>query len=141
MVADHQGGGHQGGVSSLAVVSILKGAHVETSASSISNVTAGAAVLPAASRIAWAETYPAQPVNIIVGFPAGRDRHHGAPDWAMAAGATRRSSSKTDRAPMAISGQQETHASQQFHSLSRRRVTRRRAVTRDALSVPSGKEN
>src|SRR5262245_12402024 len=32
---------------------------------------AGAAALPAVSRIAWAETYPSRPVRIIVGYPAG----------------------------------------------------------------------
>jgi hypothetical protein len=31
----------------------------------------GAAALPAISRIAWAQAYPARPVRIIVGFPAG----------------------------------------------------------------------
>jgi tripartite-type tricarboxylate transporter receptor subunit TctC len=31
----------------------------------------GAAALPAVSRIAWAQTYPAQPVRIIVGLHAG----------------------------------------------------------------------
>jgi len=31
----------------------------------------GAAALPAVSRIAWAQTYPSQPVRIIVGLPAG----------------------------------------------------------------------
>jgi tripartite-type tricarboxylate transporter receptor subunit TctC len=35
------------------------------------NLTAGAAALLAASRIAWAQAYPARPVRIIVGFPAG----------------------------------------------------------------------
>jgi tripartite-type tricarboxylate transporter receptor subunit TctC len=35
-------------------------------------VAAGAAALPAVSRIAWAQTYPSRPVRIIVGFaPAG----------------------------------------------------------------------
>jgi tripartite-type tricarboxylate transporter receptor subunit TctC len=32
---------------------------------------AGAAVLPAVSRIAWAQTYPTRPVRWIVGFPPG----------------------------------------------------------------------
>jgi tripartite-type tricarboxylate transporter receptor subunit TctC len=32
---------------------------------------AGAAALPAVSRIAWAQTYPTRPVRIIVGFPPG----------------------------------------------------------------------
>src|SRR5262245_6539090 len=35
------------------------------------HLAAGAAALPALSRIAWAQTYPARPVRIIVGFPAG----------------------------------------------------------------------
>jgi tripartite-type tricarboxylate transporter receptor subunit TctC len=34
-------------------------------------LTAGAAALPAASRIAWAQTYPSRPVRIIIGFAAG----------------------------------------------------------------------
>jgi tripartite-type tricarboxylate transporter receptor subunit TctC len=39
------------------------------------HLTAGAAALPAISRIAWAQTYPARPVRLIVQVPAG-----GAPD-------------------------------------------------------------
>src|SRR6516164_7712526 len=35
------------------------------------HLVAGAAALPALSRIAWAQTYPSRPVRIIVGFPAG----------------------------------------------------------------------
>jgi len=35
------------------------------------HLAAGAAALPAASRIAWAQAYPTRPVRIIVGFPAG----------------------------------------------------------------------
>jgi tripartite-type tricarboxylate transporter receptor subunit TctC len=35
------------------------------------HLAAGAAALPAASRIAWAQTYPARAVHIIVGGPAG----------------------------------------------------------------------
>jgi tripartite-type tricarboxylate transporter receptor subunit TctC len=35
------------------------------------HLAAGAAALPAASRFAWAQAYPARPVRIIVGFPAG----------------------------------------------------------------------
>jgi tripartite-type tricarboxylate transporter receptor subunit TctC len=35
------------------------------------HLSAGAAALPAVSRIARAQTYPARPVHIIVGFPAG----------------------------------------------------------------------
>ena len=35
------------------------------------HLTAGAAAMPAVSRIAWAQSYPSRPVRIIVGFPAG----------------------------------------------------------------------
>src|SRR5262245_54133603 len=35
------------------------------------HLAAGAAVLPAVSRIAWAQAYPARPVRLIVGFAAG----------------------------------------------------------------------
>ena len=35
-------------------------------------VVAGAAALPAFSRIASAETYPTHPVTLIAPFPAGR---------------------------------------------------------------------
>jgi len=35
------------------------------------HLAAGAAVLPAVSRVAWAQTYPMRPVHVTVGFPAG----------------------------------------------------------------------
>jgi hypothetical protein len=35
------------------------------------HLAAGAAALPAASRMAWAQTYPSRPVRIVVGFPPG----------------------------------------------------------------------
>ena len=35
------------------------------------HVAAGAVALPAISRVAWAETYPSQPVRVIVGFAGG----------------------------------------------------------------------
>jgi tripartite-type tricarboxylate transporter receptor subunit TctC len=35
------------------------------------HLAAGAAALPAASRMAWAQAYPSRPVRIIVGFPPG----------------------------------------------------------------------
>jgi tripartite-type tricarboxylate transporter receptor subunit TctC len=35
------------------------------------HLAARAAALPAVSRVAWAQTYPARPVRIIVGFPPG----------------------------------------------------------------------
>jgi tripartite-type tricarboxylate transporter receptor subunit TctC len=34
-------------------------------------LAAGAAALPALSRLAWAQTYPSRPVRIVVGFPPG----------------------------------------------------------------------
>jgi tripartite-type tricarboxylate transporter receptor subunit TctC len=35
------------------------------------HLAAGAAALPAVTRIAWAQTYPTRPVRLIVGFPPG----------------------------------------------------------------------
>jgi tripartite-type tricarboxylate transporter receptor subunit TctC len=35
------------------------------------HLAAGAAALPAVSHFAWAQTYPSQPVRIIVGFATG----------------------------------------------------------------------
>jgi tripartite-type tricarboxylate transporter receptor subunit TctC len=35
------------------------------------HLAAGVATLPAASRIAWAQTYPIRPVHLVVGFAAG----------------------------------------------------------------------
>src|SRR5215470_13852745 len=35
------------------------------------HLAAGAAALPAVSRVAWGQTYPTRPVRIIVGFAAG----------------------------------------------------------------------
>ncbi len=35
------------------------------------HMAAGAVALPAASRVAWAEAYPSQPVRVIVGFAGG----------------------------------------------------------------------
>ena len=35
------------------------------------HLAAGAAALPAVSRLAWAQAYPSRPVRIIVGFAAG----------------------------------------------------------------------
>jgi tripartite-type tricarboxylate transporter receptor subunit TctC len=36
-----------------------------------SHLAAGAAALPAVSRIAWAQAYPSRPVRVIVGFTPG----------------------------------------------------------------------
>ncbi len=35
------------------------------------HLAAGAAALPAVSRLAWAQAYPTRPVHWIVGFPPG----------------------------------------------------------------------
>jgi tripartite-type tricarboxylate transporter receptor subunit TctC len=35
------------------------------------HLAAGAAALPAVSRVAWAQSYPTRPVRLIVGLPAG----------------------------------------------------------------------
>jgi tripartite-type tricarboxylate transporter receptor subunit TctC len=35
------------------------------------HLAAGAATLPAVSRVAWAQAYPTRPVRLVVGFPAG----------------------------------------------------------------------
>ena len=45
------------------------------------HLAAGAAALPALSRIAWAQAYPSRPVRLIVAIRARRlDRHRRAPD-------------------------------------------------------------
>ena len=54
------------------------------------HLAAGAAALPAVSRIARAQAYPSRPVRMIVGFTARRcDRHRRAPDGPMAVGTAR----------------------------------------------------
>ena len=35
------------------------------------HLAAGAAVLPAMSRLAWAQAYPSRPITMVVPFPAG----------------------------------------------------------------------
>ena len=37
----------------------------------ILSLAAGAAAVPAVSRIAWAQAYPTRPVRLVLGFPAG----------------------------------------------------------------------
>ena len=54
------------------------------------HLAAGAAALPAVSRIARAQTYPTRPVRIVVAFGSWRrDRHSCAADRTMAVGAAR----------------------------------------------------
>jgi hypothetical protein len=38
------------------------------------HLAAGAAALPAISRVAWAQAYPTRPVRLIVGWPPRRRR-------------------------------------------------------------------
>ena len=54
------------------------------------HLAAGAAALPAVSRIAWAQAYPSRPVRIDRRLcRRRRDRHPRAPDRSMAVGAAR----------------------------------------------------
>ena len=70
------------------------------------HLAAGAAALPAVSRIAWAQAYPTRPVRIIVGFAAGSaTRHRRRARWVNGcrSGSASHSSSRTDREPAPIS--------------------------------------
>jgi tripartite-type tricarboxylate transporter receptor subunit TctC len=71
VVADHQGGEHQGGISSV----FLRSGAVKPPRRKFLHLAAGAAALTALSRFAWAQTYPSRPVRIIA--PTGPA---GAPD-------------------------------------------------------------
>jgi len=54
------------------------------------HLAAGAAALPAVSRIAFAQAYPSRPVRVIVGAPPGGwPRHYRAPDGSVAVRAAR----------------------------------------------------
>ena len=53
------------------------------------HLAAGAAALPAVSRIAWAQTYPTRPVRVIVGFGRRRGRYRRARARTGAVGAAR----------------------------------------------------
>jgi tripartite-type tricarboxylate transporter receptor subunit TctC len=68
MASDHQGGRHQG--------RLMAEAHRENGPMRIPRrrflrLAASAAAIPAVSRVASAQSYPARPVRIIVGFGAG----------------------------------------------------------------------
>ena len=89
----HSGRQHQAGVISEEVAALIShtGAFImKLPRRQFLHLAAGAAALPAVSRIAWAQTYPTRPVRLIVGFPAGSAcRHRRAPDGSMAVGAAR----------------------------------------------------
>ena len=70
MVADHQGGEHQGGISRF-VADMLERDAVKLPRRQFLHLAAGAAALPAVSRIAWAQSYPSRPINLVITFPAG----------------------------------------------------------------------
>ena len=70
MVADHQGGEPQGGMSRF-VACISESNAVKLPRRQFLHLAAGAAVLPAVSRTARGRTYPSRPVKIIVGQAAG----------------------------------------------------------------------
>ena len=89
------------------------------------HLAAGAAALPAVSRIAWAQAYPSRPVRIVVGFPAGSCvRHRRAPHRPMAVGAAR-----------SIIRHREPAGRRQQYRHRGRREMRRRTATRSCCSV------
>ena len=89
------------------------------------HLAAGAAALPAVSRIARAQAYPSRPVRLIVAIcRRRRARHSRAPDRVNGcrSGSASHSSSRTGRAPAAISA-------------PKRSCARRRTATRSSLSA------
>lgn len=52
-------------------LSIVRGIVMTLPRRRLLQLAAGAAALPAVSRLAWAQTYPSRPVRIVVGYPAG----------------------------------------------------------------------
>ena len=70
MVADHQGGEHQGGISRF-VADVLGRDAAKLPRRNFLHMAAGAAALPAVARIARAQAYPTRPVHWIVSFAAG----------------------------------------------------------------------
>jgi tripartite-type tricarboxylate transporter receptor subunit TctC len=71
VVADHQGGEHQGGMKWLACLHFRGNAVKLPHRRQVLHLAAGAAALPFALHVAWAQAYPSRPVRIIVGFAAG----------------------------------------------------------------------
>jgi tripartite-type tricarboxylate transporter receptor subunit TctC len=70
MVADRQGGWHQGGMKRR-VAGIPERDAMKLPRRNFLHLAAGAAALPALSRVARTQAYPSRPVRLIVGFPAG----------------------------------------------------------------------
>src|SRR5262249_45805244 len=70
VVADHKGGEH-GGRENPARRHCGGGSAMKLPRRQFLHLAAGAAALPGASRIAWAQAYPTRPVRIVVGFTAG----------------------------------------------------------------------
>ena len=95
------------------------------------HLAAGAAALPAVSRIAWAQAYPTRPVRIIVAVRRRRrDRHRRAPDGSMAVGAAR----------PAIRHREPAGRRQQYRHRGGRACARRTA-TRSSWSVSANAIN
>jgi tripartite-type tricarboxylate transporter receptor subunit TctC len=70
MVADHKGGERQSGMKRR-VAGISERHPMKLPRREFLHLAAGAAALPAVSRIAWAQAYPSRPVRLIVGFAPG----------------------------------------------------------------------
>jgi tripartite-type tricarboxylate transporter receptor subunit TctC len=70
VVADHQGRERQGGIGRF-VADMLGRDAVKLPRRNFLHLAAGAAALPAVSRIAWAQTYPTRQITLIVPFAPG----------------------------------------------------------------------
>src|ERR1700693_4485657 len=70
MGAHHKGSEHQGRMREFVII-ISRGIAMKLLRGRFLHLAAGAAALPAVSRIAWAQSYPMRPVRIIVGFAPG----------------------------------------------------------------------
>src|SRR5262249_21338509 len=68
---DHQSRGRQVGISRLVARIFSAGTAMKLPRRKVLQLAAGAAVLPAVSRVAPAQAYPTRPVRIVVGFAAG----------------------------------------------------------------------